>query len=688
MQHWLAFPWLRYVLWLMSGILLYGVTTGWSKAALGCSVVAALLLAASALLLKKNSPAAQATWGLLAFLMLSLFGYWRTSVALEEKQFADPDALYWWVRVEQQPVETLKRYRFLGAVWDSRQQEEAQEVQVYVPKDQPMPQPGQLLFVKGSLQQVAAPLNPHQFDNRAYLAALGITHQLFVRSYVQQNNNKHSFSYWKKVATKSSAYLLQVVRKYVPDIKAAAVVKAMVLGQRTELDLNLKQAYANAGVMHVLAVSGLHVGMVYALLYLLFPYLQSVWWQRCLWLLLVLLVLWSYAWLTGLAPSSLRATVMFTIVALGKTIKRRGNIYNSIALSAFVLLVWNPLLIRQVGFQLSYMAVIGIVYLQPRISQWYQPKQWFLKKAWELFAVSLAAQLVTFPLGLYYFHQFPTYFFIGNLLAVPLAFFILNGTLLLLLLHWLPFLNSFIGVVVGWLAQGLNFWVEITTQLPLSSLVATITALEALLLYFCLLGLLLHVRFRSFSWALFTFIMLLIFAGSGMARNHTRRNQQYLTIYQVPGYTLLHFVQGRKEALLSMGERPDVQQLKYHIEPARIQAGLSPLQEHQELPQDFLVPQNIMEGIVVMVWQGKRIAVVDGKQHVTLPDGPLPVDILLLRKNPKVPLAQLQSIFSFKKLVLDASNSQYYSQKLKSEANLLDLPLYLTAEQGAYHLPL
>lgn len=137
-----------------------------------------------------------------------------------------------------------------------------------------------------------------------------------------------------------------------------------------------------------------------------------------------------------------------------------------------------------------------------------------------------------------------------------------------------------------------------------------------------------------------------------------------------------------------MGERPDVQQLKYHIEPARIQAGLSPLQEHQELPQDFLVPQNIMEGIVVMVWQGKRIAVVDGKQHVTLPDGPLPVDILLLRKNPKVPLAQLQSIFSFKKLVLDASNSQYYSQKLKSEANLLDLPLYLTAEQGAYHLPL
>ena len=688
MQQWLAFPWVRYILWLISGILMYSVVTGWSMAALHCSVVAALLLIASALWLKKNSLVAQNIWGLLAFLMLSMFGYWRISDALQEMQFADPDASYWWVRVEQQPAETLKRYRFPGIVWDSRQQEEPQQVQVYVPKDWPMPQPGQLLLIKGLMQQVPAPLNPYQFDNRAYLTSLGIKHQLFVSSYVLQNNNTHSFSYLKKVAVKSSAYLLQVVRQYVPDPKAAAVVKAMVLGQRTELDLTLRQAYANAGVMHVLAVSGLHVGMVYALLYLLFPFMQSVWWRRCLWLLLVLVVLWSYAWLTGLAPSALRATVMFTIVALGKTIKRRGNIYNSIALSAFVLLVWDPLLIRQVGFQLSYLAVIGIVYLQPRISQWYQPKQWFLKKAWELFAVSLAAQLVTFPLGLYYFHQFPTYFFIGNLLAVPLAFLILNSTLLLLLLHWLPFVNSLIGLVVGWLAQGLNIWVQLTTQLPLSNLVATITAPEALLLYLCLLGLLLLLRFRSFSWSLCTFILLLMFAGSGLASIYARKNQQYLTIYQLPGYTLLHFVQGGKEALYSMGESPGIQQMKYHIEPARIQAGLPPLQEHQELPQDFVVPYTKREGILLMVWQGKRIAVVDGQQKVNLPDVLLPVDILLLRKNPKVPLAQLHNIFNFKTLVLDASNSQYYRQQVKSEANLLDLPLYITAEQGAYHLSL
>lgn len=137
-----------------------------------------------------------------------------------------------------------------------------------------------------------------------------------------------------------------------------------------------------------------------------------------------------------------------------------------------------------------------------------------------------------------------------------------------------------------------------------------------------------------------------------------------------------------------MGESPGIQQMKYHIEPARIQAGLPPLQEHQELPQDFVVPYTKREGILLMVWQGKRIAVVDGQQKVTLPDVLLPVDILLLRKNPKVPLGQLHNIFNFKTLVLDASNSQYYRQQVKSEANLLDLPLYITAEQGAYHLSL
>ena len=496
------------------------------------------------------------------------------------------------------------------------------------------------------------------------------------------------FSFWKKLALESRAYLLEVVKEFVPNPEAAAVVKAMVLGQRNELDMAMRQAYANAGVMHVLAVSGLHVGMVYGILYLLFSYMQRGWWQRLLWLLLVLLVLWGYALLTGLAPSALRATVMFSVVALGKAIKRRGNIYNSIALSAFVLLVWDPLLIEQVGFQLSYLAVVGIVYLQPRISSWYQPEQPWLKKIWELMAVTLAAQLATFPLGLYYFHQFPTYFFIGNLLAVPLAFLILYGTLTLLLLHWLPFINALVGIVVNYLTQSLNIWVQLTDQLPSSRLIAIITAPESILLYLCMMCVIIFIRLRSFRWGVLSFCLLLVFAMSGLYHTYKRRNQQQLTIYQIPGHTLLHLINHEQEALIAMGESPGKQQLQYHVEPARLQAGLQPIEEHITQVTDMSVPQISTNGIQLLVWQGIRIAVIDGQQDVALPKQRVPVDILLLRKSPKIALEDLQASFAFMVMILDASNTHTYRQRLKSEANLLALPFYITSEKGAYHLRL
>lgn len=684
MLQWLAFPWVRYVVWLIAGILLAFSYPEHQVVALTVGVVLVFMYLVAVWQFKTNHQAEQLGLGVLAFLLLLSLGYWRTASALQEQSPQGSAAQYWYIYVDQAPEETAKRYRVAATIQELNTEAGTSRVMVYLPKGQEQPVPGQVLLAKARLQEVSAPLNPHEFDYKSYLASQKIHHQLFVQSFVPLEKVSVQ-SFWKITALESRAYLLEVINRFLPDKEAVAVVKAMVLGQRSALDRTLRQAYADAGVMHVLAVSGLHVGMVFFLMSLLFAPLQHSLGKRIFWLALTLLVLWCYAWLTGLAPSAQRASVMFSIIAIGKAIQRRGNIYNSIGISAFILLLIDPLLIRQVGFQLSYLAVLGIVYLQPRISAWYQPGNAFKKKLWELFSVSLAAQLATFPLGLYYFHQFPTYFFIGNFLAVPLAFCILYGTLLLMVLHWIPLLGLAIGWLVNVLVLGLNYWVSLTEQLPLSTLTATITAPETALLYLCIISVLLFFRQRSFSWAVVSFSLMLLLASLGLMRAHTVKSQQSLTIFQIPGHTLMQFVHGQQEVLISLGERPEQQQLAYHVEPARIHAGLPPLREDQALPQAFTLPQTRYDGVRVIVWHGMRLAIVEGKElKIPALREQLEVDILLLRNNPALSLQTLAALFKPKAVVVDASNGRFFRRQVEYEANSLLLPLHITAEKGAY----
>ncbi|AHM59711.1 comec/rec2-related protein [Flammeovirgaceae bacterium 311] len=685
MQHWLAFPWVRYVCWLTLGVVAAFYMPGWSMPALWFSFTAAVIFMLSAFFLKQNNSFEQLFWGFGAFCMLLGFGYWRTSLAVQVAVPANPDAVHWLAEVEDEPVPTQKSYRFRARIREASGATDGVIALVYIPRNQltQAPGPGQLLLLKGTVQEVPPPLNPGEFNYQAYLASLGVHHQLFSTAVQQASRQTGPFEWVKQTALGSRRYLLQVVQRLVADREAAGVVSAMVLGHRAALDRSLRQAYADAGVMHVLAVSGLHVGIVYGFLLLLFSRFQKKKWQRWGWLVLCLLVLWLYAWLTGLAPSAMRAALMFSIIALGKASKLKGNIYNSIGLSAFLLLAFNPLLIKQVGFQLSYAAVIGIVYLQPRISRWYQPKEGLYNKVWQLFTVTLAAQLATFPLGLYYFHQFPTYFFISNLLAVPLAFLILAITLLLLLLHWVPWIGVLLGVLVKWLTLGLNQWVQLTEQLPSSRLVALVQSHDVVLMYASIICLLVLARRRSFFWVGVNFSLLILLGVSGFYRTHQLRNQRQILFYQIPGHTLLQFVHGQKEYILPIGELPNEQQLEFHVEPSRIMAGVKPVPVHEQLPQDFPLAVSNLSGVQLVVWHGFTIAVVEGKEHLMLPSQPVQVDVLLLRQNPKAELEMLQQTFRFKYLVLDASNNRWYRQQLSVKANSLDLPFYNTSDTGA-----
>jgi len=248
---------------------------------------------------------------------------------------------------------------------------------------------------------------------------------------------------------------------------AVSIIKALILGQRQELDATIKEQYAAAGLMHILAVSGLHVGLVLLLLRLLVSPLK----QRQLKIpksIIIILGVWAFAFITGLSPSVLRAATMFTFLEVGSMNGNRRNTIDAVLASVLILLCFDPFLLHQVGFQLSYLAVISILYMQPWLAQFYRPRYFIDRIYWGVATVTIAAQLGVFPLSIYYFHQFPGLFFISNIIVLPFLGIILGLGIFTIALAQLSILPDFLvytygklidllNASIGWVAQQESF---------------------------------------------------------------------------------------------------------------------------------------------------------------------------------------------------------------------------------------
>jgi competence protein ComEC len=251
--------------------------------------------------------------------------------------------------------------------------------------------------------------------------------------------------------------------------KEHGVISALLVGDRSFLDPQLRNDFADAGAVHILAVSGLHVGIIYLLFLSVFNFLLREK-MRLFKFFLILAVLWGYAAFTGFSPSVLRAATMFSFIAAGKYNSRYVNTYNMIAASALFLLAVNPLLITQIGFQLSYLAVIGIVFFHPKFRALLVIENKYIDMLWSLVCVSFAAQLATFPLSIYYFHQFPMLFMITNIVVIPLATLILYFGVAWVVLLWIPFVSDILGWITIIFTRILNTFVELINTIPFAKM--------------------------------------------------------------------------------------------------------------------------------------------------------------------------------------------------------------------------
>ncbi|MDB5147129.1 MAG: hypothetical protein JWQ57_1149, partial [Mucilaginibacter sp.] len=343
---------------------------------------------------------------------------------------------------------------------------------------------GDELLIPGKFSPIDPPFNPAEFNYKKYLAHQNICYQEFLypgQYRVVQSNTGNPFI---ANALALRRQMVQKLKRQLHDPSAIAVASTLILGYKADLSEDVLQAYSKTGTIHVLSVSGAHVAIIWALLVFMLRFLNRFKHGSVIKAIIIIPIIWYYAMLTGFSPAVCRAAVMISTVIIGKTYNRYINNLNILAVSAFILLLYNPLLITDVGFQLSYLAVAGLVVLQPVVYAWFTFDNKWVDKIWLPCSVSIAAQVITFPLSAFYFHQFPVYFLFSNLfIVIPTAVIMYSG-IFYLLLPQAPYISAGLAWVLEKTILLMNYalaWVE---HLPFASINKIwLTATEYMLLY-------------------------------------------------------------------------------------------------------------------------------------------------------------------------------------------------------------
>ena len=399
-------------------------------------------------------------------------------------------------------------------------------------------------------QLISPKLNPYDFDFRKYYERKKIYRQVYLRDDKWQNTGLKEFSLVCK-AEKFRNKLIDIYREQPLDSVEFEVLSALTLGYSRELDPETRRVFTSSGAMHVLSVSGLHVGIIFTVLSFLLAFLKKKQWGKWIFVGLVVVILWFYAFITGLSPSVLRASAMFSVYIVGDNMNKRSNIYNSLALTAFFLLLINPGNLFDIGFQLSYAALFGIVFLQSKFEKVIVIRNKVLKYFAALITVSIAAQITTFPITSYYFGQFPSYFWITNLFIIPLTGFLTPVGILLLFVSKVPVVAGVIAFILNNTLKLCLYLLTAIENLPLSVLPVTLNQLQLFLLIFTFIFFFsLLVKFRPFTIKMMILLIVLLnlsFAGSEIIR----QNNSQIIVYDYPGKASLHLISGKTNYLIT-----------------------------------------------------------------------------------------------------------------------------------------
>ena len=557
---------------------------------------------------------------------------------------------------------------------------------------------GNKLMFNSILSDIKNSGNPDEFDYRKYLAFHLISRQTYIKSknwkILSEDKGNKIFLYSAKLRN----YLLSIYKKNNITDKEFSVLSALTLGYKNKLDEQTKKSYSSSGAMHILAVSGLHVGIIYFIISHLLTFLNKKTITHIIKTILIIIILWTYALLTGLSASVMRSTTMFMFVAISGPMKRYTNIYNTIAASALLLLCINPFYIYDVGFQLSYLAVTGIVFFYNKIYSIFEIHNFFIDKIWSLTSVSIAAQLSTFPIALFYFHIFPNYFLLTNMIVIPFATLLIYLAILLFVFSPFNSIALIIAKILSFSVKTLNYSVSFIEQLPYSTTNNIyIDDYQTILLYLIIILTTSFFIIRKSKYLQLALVSVIVFLSINIYHTYNLNKQKKFIVYNIRNVSAYNFIKGKKNIFITnIDENSYKKKIKNQIVNNWLKLGLK--NERLFNINNSNIDKNKFEHInkndffykhKFINFMGKRFLIVNNDIYKNNKlNKKIRIDYLILSNNVNFSIYDIITKFDVKQIILDSSNSLWKNKIWKKDCNLYNINCHSVSDLGAYQVNL
>ncbi len=513
---------------------------------------------------------------------------------------------------------------------------------------------------KATFKDLPVPLNPYDFNYSKYLKNKNIYQQAFCKS-------SEIFPISYKIST-LRGYANQLKNKLEKELEtkplsenALTVIKALLLGNKKEIKTTIFDAYKNTGVVHILAVSGLHISILLLFLHVVLKPIERFKKGKLIKATLLLFALWAYALLTGLSASVVRATTMFSCVTIALHTKRKTNIFNTLAVSVFILLLNNPLYLFDVGFQLSYLAVLGIVSFHPILKKSITTSNSIGAKIWNILTVTTTAQLGVLPVSLYYFHQFSSLFWISNLVVLPFIGLILIAGFIVLILAAFQILPDFLAQFYGMSIDVLNRFLMVSSSFK--SFLFTnisISKVQVFAFYSLLIALYFFLKKLKYTTILALGVAILLVQLSFLYTKYKNSTAE-LVVFHSNKETLLAERYGKKLQMYTSATATSIAQ-NYQLAN-----GIQNTKYHS-IPSILTFKKSTM-----LVVDSLGVYAIKGIQP----------DYVLLINSPKINVNRLLDSLQPKLVIADGSNFKSYVSLWEKTCKKRKHPFYSTSKKGA-----
>lgn len=526
---------------------------------------------------------------------------------------------------------------------------------------------GNRLLLNTKFSYLTNPKNPKEFDYKSFLENKNIFHTIFANSnntHIISTNNKFQLS---NIGIEIKAYLVSVLRNSQLSQEAFSICSALLVGYDDEIEGDVLQSFSRSGTLHVLSVSGMHTAVLYGVLIFLFSFFDKYDKYKKTKFTVVILILWLFVLITGLSPSILRAALMLSLVLFGKTFYKQGNSYNTLLLSAFILLLYNPYLIKDVGFLLSYSAVFGIMYLHPILQKTYSFENKIIQNLWSTVLMSISATLFTLPISLYFFHQFPIWFIFSNLIIIPISMLIMGAAALFILFYKISVINQVLVFVINSSTSLMLWFAKLTDNSSYGFIdMISFNKLDFLFSSLLIMFFLIVIFTKQYKHVLAFCSIIIIWLSFSIYNNYKESLKKEMIVFHVKQKSVLAFRIGN--TIYGDFNTINSKDFDRYVKPYLLTVS------------DLKIVNSTAN-----VFKYASKTVLKANHTAILPKTIEPNYIIISNNTP----IELTTNDKTKPLIIaDCSNSYKFVKKLKKQCAQLEIPFYSVKESGAFQVNL